>query len=121
MPKIHVYGEIDSPSANTTYYIPEGTHFIVNVEGTSGMLTFWVWADQPIEVELETCTNPANGDWHGIANAILGITETPEVPGFKANKWNYISLPDIGIYYLRARVLTGSTAPSKIKWQLIVW
>ena len=93
---------IDSPSPSTTYYIPE-TGAIDLTEHS--YVTVFVKADQAVGVQLQ----------FGVEEDDLADLEGYNIDNadFSVDKWNTIDT-DINFYYMRVKITTGTTAPSRI-------
>ncbi len=102
--KTAVSGVIDSPAPNTNYY----TDVIDLSEGGEWSLFVYTPDGGPLSIQIELSDDGTEfKDLVGYA-----ITTTNYVVG----KWNSISEHKFGFGLLRARISTGATAPTKIKW-----
>lgn len=93
---------VETPQANTQYTVPSTGYldlrFFTRKE-------FRVWSDQAVEVQLEESDDTAT--WRDL--------EGYSIPSgsFAAGKWNTI-LTDKPMKYVRLRITTGATPPSRI-------
>lgn len=94
---------ITSPSSNTSYYLPEigGIDF-----KTWCIVTFLIKADQPCTAALEFSKDGVN------FSELAGYRIEPA--DWDTTRYNNI-LTDLGFYYGRLKVTTGSVAPSSIE------
>ncbi len=105
--KTVVRGVIMSPSPNTTYY----TDVVDLSEGGEWSLFVYTPDGDSLSIQIELSDDGTEfKDLVGYA-----ITTTDYVVG----KWNSISEHKFGFGLLRARISTGATAPTRIKWVFV--
>jgi hypothetical protein len=105
--KNSVKGVIESPSPNTSYNTDS-----IDL-GESGSWSLFVYSPDgsPLTVQIEMSDD-------GVTfKDLVGYTISSS--DYSVDMWNNISEHKFGFGWIRARITTGATAPTRIKWVIL--